>query len=108
VPDTDEGFPEDVQHLVGVEVAGSLQDEAEVVDPKRRRSASGDLVGALVGDPYAHVLEDRQHVRERDRRIRAEQLAAQDACLRFQRLVETHPESASAGGLLRALDVGHR
>jgi hypothetical protein len=82
--------------------------EAEVVDPCGGAVARLELVRALVGDAQPEVLEDRQHVRERDRPRRREQLAAQRLAAVLDRAVRAHGEPARSGRVLDAPQIGHR
>ena len=63
----------------GVQVACGAMDEPEVVDPERGPVGRLDLVGPFVDDRHAHVLEQRQHVGQRDALTRAVELQAQVA-----------------------------
>ena len=65
------------------------------------------LVGALVGDLDAHVLEQRKHVRQGQRRARAVELRAQDALGRLERPVQAHRDLPRLERL-DALDVDER
>ena len=108
VPDAGERLLEALADLVGVDLAVGLVGQAEVVDPGRRAVARADLVRPLVGDPQAHVLEHRQDLGQRDRRARAEQLAAHRAAGCLERTVEAHAQAVGDAELLDAPDVGHR
>src|SRR3990170_789333 len=76
-PGPGEGVPEDLAHAVGLEPA-ALVGQPEVVDPDRRCSGGPDLEGALVEDLDAHVLEQRQGVREQEPLSGAEELEAEE------------------------------
>ena len=82
--------------------------EAEVVDPDAVAAARHDRVGALVGDLHAHVLEQRQHVREHQRPPGAEQLRPQHARAGLERPVEADAEAVGLGQLLDVHDVRER
>ena len=105
-PDAKEGVLEVVADLVDV-VGRNVQ--AEVVDPGRLGALGGDLVGPLVDDLRAHVLERGKHVGQRHP-SRAEQLAANDAGLGFERSVEAQDRLSSSDRLelLDAADVDDR
>jgi hypothetical protein len=53
-------------------------DEAEVVNPGRRRASGLHLVRTLVYDLDTHVFEQRQYLRERDLLSQPEQLEPQE------------------------------
>ena len=83
-PDAEERIMEVVAYPFGV---GHRNLHTEVVDPRGRPIAGRDLIGPLVDDVGAHVLECRQHVRQRYA-ARAEQLAAHQPRRRLQRPIE--------------------
>ncbi len=82
--------------------------QPEVVDPGRVAAARPDLVGPLVGDPDAHVLEQRQHVGERERAAGAIQLRAQRARAGLERAIERDVDPARVRERLEAADVADR
>ena len=84
-----------------------LVPETEVVDPDRLGAARADLVRPLVGDLDAHVLEQRQHVRQQDRLSRAQHLERELLGRRGEWQVEAHAEVARGVELLHPVDVQH-
>ena len=105
-PGPDEGLAETLAHAGCVGVGVAAPDEAEVVDPDALGVARPDRVGALVRHLHAHVLEQRQHVRQRDRPARAVELRAQHARRRLERPVQADLEPAVLGQLLDVAEVG--
>ncbi len=93
---------ERLAYTVGLELRALGVLEAEVVDPHGRAVARPDLVRSLVGDLDAHVLEQRQDVREQQRRAAAEQLEG-EVVGRGERHVEAHAEVV---GRIELLDPG--
>ena len=81
--------------------------EAEVVDPDGRSVQRAHLEGPLVGDPGAHVLEQRQQVGEEDRPAGAEQLERQMPGRRLEGEVQAQVQVALGVETLDPLDVGH-
>ena len=73
---------------LGLEVGALLVAQPEVVDPDRVGAGRAHLVRALVDDLDAHVLQQRQHVGERDGLAVAEQLEPQRARRGLQRPVQ--------------------
>ena len=106
-PGARERVLERLAHVVGVELGAPVVAEPEVVDPDRRPVGRLDLVRPLVADPDAHVLEQRQHVREEDRPARADELEGEVVERRLERDVEAHPEVAVRVEPLDPLDVVH-
>ena len=94
-PDPGEGVLERLAHVVGLELRPLVVPEPEVVDPDRLAALRPHLVRALVADPDAHVLEQRQHVREQDRPARAEQLEGEVVGGRGEGHVEAHAQVAA-------------
>ena len=91
-PDHGEGLLEALAHPVGLEVGDLLVAQPEVVDPDRLRAGRPHLVGALVDDVDAHVLQQRQDVGEGDGLAVPEQLEPQRARRGLQRSVQVHRE----------------
>jgi hypothetical protein len=108
VPGFGKGLLEDGAHAVGLVLDFLAVVEAEVVDPDRRAVERRDLVGPLVGHLHPHVLEQREDVREQDRRARAEQLERQVPGPGFEREVEAQVEVACGVEALDPVDVGDR
>ena len=98
---------EHLAHVVRLELGALVVAEPEVVDPDRRPVGRLDLVRPLVADPDAHVLEQRQHVREEDRPARTDELEGEVVERRLERDVEAHPEVAVRVEPLDPLDVLH-
>lgn len=89
--DVDEGVLEGVVELLDVEVQAFAVGEGEVVDPELAATGMAQAVGELAEHAQAEVFQDRQHVRQRQRRIGVVQLAVQLALTELgQRLVEAH------------------
>ena len=66
-PDPQERVLEGLADLVEVELAGVDRLDPEIVQPEARAGRGDELVGLLLEHAQAHVLEHRQHVRQRDR-----------------------------------------
>ena len=66
-PDRGEGVLEQRPGVVDGQLARRLVAQPEVVDPGRGAAGALDLVGPLVDDLDAHLLQPRQHQRQRDR-----------------------------------------
>ena len=107
-PGAQERVLEALAHPVGLEVALALVREPEVVDPDALVPAPADRVGPLVGDLHAHVLEQRHHVRERERPAGAVELGAQHPRPGLERPVEVDPERVAVLELLDVADVRER
>ena len=78
--------------------------DAEVVDPDARRLVACDLVGALVDDLDVHPLQDRQDLRERDRRPVPIDLETAFIGPRWMRLRQPHHDGV-LGARLEPIDV---
>ena len=80
-------------------------DQAEVVDPDRRRARRLHLVRALVDHLDAHVLQQRQNLRERDLITELEQLEPEEVLGLFDGVVEAHLQVVLGFQGLHPLDV---
>ena len=103
-----EGFVEKRPHPLERHLRLARQREAEVDDPHRAAVGGLDVVWAIVEHAHAEVLQDRQRVRERDRRSRAEQPEAQRAGLGGERPVQVHGQRRRRAERLHHLDVEQR
>ena len=79
--------------------------EPEVVDPDRIAPERAQLVRPLVADAHAHVLEQRQHVREQDRPARADDLEGELVDGRVERDVQAQAEIVRRRQPLDPVDV---
>ena len=95
-------------HLLCLELGVLLVAEPEVEDPDGIAVAWPDLIRPLVGDLYAHVFEQRQHVRQQDRLTGAQQFEREMVSRREERKVEAHCQVADGVELLHALDFENR
>ena len=107
-PGAREGVLERLTHVVGVQLRGPVVAEAEVVDPDRRPVGRFDLVRPLVADADAHVLEQRQYVREERRLAGADELEGEVVERRLEWDVQAHAEVAVRVEPFDPLDVVHR
>ncbi|MDT4802000.1 hypothetical protein FQZ97_347150 [compost metagenome] len=78
------------------------------MDPEFAAVLLLQAVGELAEHAQAEVLEDRQHVRQRQRRVGVVQLAVQLLAVAGQRLVEAHHQRAGVGQAEQVLHVDHR
>src|ERR1019366_2913148 len=92
----------------GPEVDLEAANDADVVDPSGTPTLWLDLVRTLVADPQAHVLEDRQDIRERDALARAQQLASQRGPVGLDGLIDAHDDPLASGESLGTVDVVDR
>ena len=82
--------------------------EGEVVDPVGAAVTLAQPVGILAQHPQAEVLQDRQHVGERQRLVGVVDLAAQLVRAQPRRLVEAHHQALLLGQAADVLHVRHR
>ena len=73
---------------VTARTGASWEPQPEVVDPRSQAAITADLVGPLVHDGDPEIVEQRQHVGERDRLACAEQLHPHRALVGFEGSVE--------------------
>ena len=92
----------------GVGIAVAAMHQAEVVDPGGLAVPRLDRVGPLVGHLDAHVLEQRQHVRQRQRASASVELGAQHSRRGLERPVEADLEPGAVGQLLQMAQIGER
>src|SRR5215208_4721994 len=104
-PGTGEGVLEDLPDLTRLQLVVGLVDEAEVIYPDRRRALRLDLVRAFVDHLDAHVLQQRQNLRERDLLPELEQLETKEVLGLFDRMVEAHLQVIVGLQPLHPLDV---
>ena len=91
-PDLLERVLEGLTQVLDVQLRAEVMLEPEVVDPHGVPSDRPQLVWPLVADPHAHVLEQRQHVREQDRPPGADDLEGKLVDGRVERGVEAEAE----------------
>ncbi len=107
-PGAGERILERLAHVVRLELGPFAVAQPEVVDPDRRPVGRLHLVGPLVADLDAHVLEHRQHVGEEERLPGPEQLEGKVVQGRLERNVEAHADVAVGVEPLDPVDVEHR
>ncbi len=107
--DMDKGVLEGVVELLDVEVEAFAVGESEVVDPELAAAGVAQAVRELTEHAQAEVFQDRQHVRQCQRRIGVVELAVQRALTELrQRLVEAHGQRLGLGQVEHMLHVDHR
>ncbi|VXC89677.1 hypothetical protein PSEUDO9AZ_20590 [Pseudomonas sp. 9AZ] len=106
--DIDEGALQSVVELLDIDIQAFGIGEGEVVNPELAAIGAAQFVRELAEHAQAEVFQNRQHVRQRQRRIGVVQLAVQLLLALGQRLVETHDQLALAVQAEQVLHVDHR
>ncbi len=106
--DVDEGVLQGVVEFLDVHLDAGSGGEGEVMDPEFTAVLAGQAVGKLAQHAQAEVLQDRQHVGQRQRRVGVVELAVQQLLALGQRLVEAHHKWALLGQAVQVLHVDHR
>ena len=96
---------EGLAQLLDAQLGAEVVLEPEVVDPDGVAAERPQLVRPLVADPHAHVLEQRQHVREQDRPAGADDLEGELVDGRVERSVEAEAEVVRRRQPLDPVDV---
>ncbi|KAF1050668.1 MAG: hypothetical protein GAK43_02725 [Stenotrophomonas maltophilia] len=108
VDDMHEGILQRLVELLDIHIQAFGVGEGEVVNPVLAATGVVQAIGELAEHAQAEVLQDRQHIGQRQRRIRVVELAVQLLLTLGQRLVEAHHQRALLGQAEQVLQVDHR
>ena len=106
--DADEGILQGLVELLDIDIDAFGGGEGEVVNPELAAIGAAQLVGEFAKHAQAEVLQDRQDIGQRQRRVGVVQLAVQLLLALGQRLVEAHHQLALIGQAEQVLHVDHR
>ena len=106
--DVDEGILQGVVELLDIHIQAFGIGEGKVVNPELAAVLVTQAIGEFTQHAQAEVFQDRQDIRQRQRRIGMVELAMQLLLGRRQWLVETHHQFALARQAEQVLHVDHR
>ena len=108
VDDVHEGILQGLVEHLNIRHLGAGIGEGEIVNPELAAILAAQAVGELAQHPQAEVFQNRQHIRQRQRRIGVVELAVQLRLALGQRLVEAHHQRPLLGQAEQMLHVDHR
>src|SRR3989344_1476097 len=106
--DIDESALQGVVELLDVDIQAFGIGKGEVVNPELAAISAAQFVRELAQYAQAEVFQNRQHIRQRQRRVRVVQLAVQLLLALGQRLVEAHHQLTLSVQAQQVLHVHHR